>query len=391
MKLHGNYVVIVSAGKGTRAKQQNHKFSKQYELLNGKAVLWHAIRCFDCLEKIDGILVVIHADDIDQYKNVTDDQFKKLLPYVIGGDSRQISVFNGLQALESYKPKTVLIHDAARPFCSTSLIERLVDGSKKTDALIPTLSVVDTLKSVVDGIVKETIPRDAFFLAQTPQCFLFDNILEAHRAAAVETSINFTDDASIAEWHGMDVTCIEGEESNFKITTAEDFHRGESLLDKPLQIRVGQGFDVHAFTEGTEIYLCGVKLDFEKSLAGHSDADVGLHAITDALFGALADGDIGTHFPPGDPQWADADSSIFLKYACERLRERSGIISNVDVTLICEAPKIGPHAHAMRTSIADILSIDIEQVSVKATTTERLGFPGRGEGIAALATATIQL
>ncbi len=235
----------------------------------------------------------------------------------------------------------------------------------------------------------KTVDRSNLWRAQTPQCFKFETIYNAHKAATHAPEIEFTDDCSIAEWHSATIDILIGEERNIKITTSEDFKRGEHYLNDMMDVRVGHGFDVHAFEDGDEIILCGVSLPFDKKLKGHSDADVGLHALTDAIYGALGAGDIGTHFPPSDEQWRGASSDVFLKAACYLTEQKGARISNVDVTLICEEPKIGPHSHKMRESISKIIGLDVERVSVKATTTERLGFTGRGEGISALATATL--
>lgn len=390
---NGTYVLVVAGGRGSRAKRSNDALPKQYVSLNGKSILEHVLTKFQAMDVVDGILTVIHPDDIDIYESVSKTVGPKMLPYALGGDTRQASVLNGLIALEGLTDitdvKHVLIHDGARPCFSDEMIDRVVKQLDHSEAVLPALAVSDTLKRVKDGVVTETVDRQELWRAQTPQSFNFQKILLAHKAAEVSDHASFTDDCSIAEWYGMDIDIVLGEERNIKITTVDDFERGEHYLSNDIDVRVGQGFDVHCFEAGDEVILCGVAIPFEKKLKGHSDADVGLHALTDALYGAIGEGDIGTHFPPSDEQWKGAASDIFLKAAAELVRSKGARISNVDVTLICEAPKIGPHSVAMREAIAGMIGIDVSRVSVKATTTEKLGFNGRGEGISALASATV--
>jgi 2-C-methyl-D-erythritol 4-phosphate cytidylyltransferase / 2-C-methyl-D-erythritol 2,4-cyclodiphosphate synthase len=310
-----------------------------------------------------------------------------------GGATRQASVHAGLEALASQKPDVVLIHDAARPFVSAALITRAIDAAGRTGAAVPAIPVTDTIKLIGEsGDVEATPERARLRIAQTPQAFRFDAILEAHRRAAREARNDFTDDAALAEWAGLTVTTFEGDPANMKLTTPEDFIREEARLAAMLgDVRTGSGYDVHAFGEGDHLMICGVRVPHTKGFLAHSDGDVGLHALVDAILGALADGDIGSHFPPSDPKWKGAASDQFLKYALDRVATRGGRVAHLDVTLICERPKIGPHRDAMRARIAEIAGLSLSRVAVKATTSERLGFTGREEGIAALASATIRL
>lgn len=407
----GVYGLIVAAGRGTRAQRDNQPFPKQYVHLDGQAILTHILSKMSDDSRIDGILTVIHPDDTEAYEVASAGIGSKLLPPVFGADTRQGSVYNGLLALSEYAPEYVLIHDGARPCFSADLIGRIIEGLREHKVVLPALPVSDTIKKVNHGVVVNTVDRADLWAAQTPQSFAFTQIFEAHQAAQVlhheraaykteagtETGntegVMFTDDASIAEWFGLDVHIIMGEERNIKITTIADFERGESYLssekDIMVDVRVGHGFDVHAFEEGDAVILCGVSIPFDKKLKGHSDADVGFHALTDAIYGALCDGDIGTHFPPSDAKWAGANSDIFLRHAAMLVQERGGRLTHLDVTLICEAPKIGPHCAVMKDMIAGVTGLDPDRISVKATTTERLGFNGRGEGISAMATATV--
>ena len=299
------------------------------------------------------------------------------------------SVRLGLEALAKHEPEIVLIHDAARPFVSAEVISRAIAAARAHGGALPVLPVTDTIKKVDDeGTILETLDRDTLRAAQTPQTFRFGPILDAHRAAAA-AHLTFTDDAGIAEWAGLPVHAVAGDANNRKLTLPEDFD-APAAPPPPHETRVGSGFDVHAFGPGDAVILGGVALPHDRALKGHSDADVVLHALTDAIFGTLADGDIGSHFPPSDPQWKGANSRIFLEHAVDRLDARGGALRHVDLTIMCERPKIGPHRDAIRVSIAEILGLAIGRVSVKATTTERLGFLGRGEGIAAMATVTVR-
>jgi len=344
---------------------------------------------------VDDVIVVIQPEDSGLYQAASQSFSSRLRPPVAGGAERQDSVRSGLEALAASPPDRVLIHDAARPFVDPALITRVIASLDAHSAALPCLPVTDTLTVAKDGRVTGTLPRDGLWRAQTPQGFRFDAILAAHRAAANEANA-FTDDAGIAQWFGLDVALVEGSEANRKLTSAEDIAGADELLRLRAQQalgtqRVATGYDVHAFGPGDAVILCGVRIPHDKKLIGHSDADVGMHALTDALLGTIADGDIGVHFPPSDARWRGAASELFLKDAAARLKARGGVIVHVDLTFICEGPRIGPHRDAMRAKLAECLGLDVGQVSIKATTNEGLGFIGRGEGIAAMATATVRL
>ncbi|MEM6497044.1 MAG: bifunctional 2-C-methyl-D-erythritol 4-phosphate cytidylyltransferase/2-C-methyl-D-erythritol 2,4-cyclodiphosphate synthase, partial [Pseudomonadota bacterium] len=343
---------------------------------------------------IDIIQVVIHPDDQDLYaQSVPSDP--KVPPPALGGETRQASVLGGLKALEKAQPANILIHDAARPFLTQSTIDQLLSALQTSKGAISALPVADTLKRQTNDqsvTIAETIDRSELWRALTPQAFDYQTILSAHQAASTMADRTFTDDASIAEAAGIAVALVEGDPHNFKITTPGDLALARQLVAaRPFEPRVGQGYDVHKFAEGSHVTLCGIDIPHTHRLDGHSDADVAMHALTDAILGAIGDGDIGQHFPPTDEQWRGAASDIFLKDAVARVAARQGRLSNVDVTIVCEAPKIGPHRETMRAELAKILGIDVARVGVKATTSERLGFTGRREGIAALATATVLL
>lgn len=312
------------------------------------------------------------------------------LPPVEGGATRQASVRAGLEALAPYAPDIVLVHDAARPFIPPATIPALLAALVGAEGAIPAIPLADTLKrrDEKSGLIAATVPRENLFRAQTPQAFHFSSLLRLHREAA---AANATDDASLLEVAGLAVALVPGAEDNIKITLPEDLPRAARALAATLFPRTGSGFDVHAFAPGRRLVLCGVEIPHEQGLAGHSDADVGIHALCDAIYGALAEGDIGRHFPPSEPAWRNADSACFLAHAAGRIAAHSGILANADVTLICERPKIAPHAPAMQARLAALLGASGSRISVKATTTERLGFTGRGEGIAAQAIATILL
>jgi 2-C-methyl-D-erythritol 4-phosphate cytidylyltransferase / 2-C-methyl-D-erythritol 2,4-cyclodiphosphate synthase len=387
--------LIVAAGRGSRAAGGDGR-PKQYCPIGGIPILARAIAAFAAHPAVDDILVVIHPDDAAFYQATSQAHAGRLRKAVAGGARRQDSVRAGLEALASDAPSSVLIHDAARPFVSTELISRVIGSLDAHQAALPCLPVTDTLKWVARGQVVGTAERDQLWRAQTPQGFRFEAILAAHRAAAREPAREFTDDAGVAEWYGLDVALVEGSEDNRKLTTAEDLRIADELL-KPAgaradaTIRVAQGYDVHAFGAGDAVILCGVTIPHPKKLIGHSDADVGLHALTDALLGTIAEGDIGVHFPPSDARWRGVASEVFLKHAASLVKERGGTVVHADITLLCEAPRIGPYRDLMRSRIAEMLGIEISQVSIKATTNEGLGFIGRGEGIAAMATATVRL
>jgi 2-C-methyl-D-erythritol 4-phosphate cytidylyltransferase/2-C-methyl-D-erythritol 2,4-cyclodiphosphate synthase len=376
--------LIVAAGRGTRAGEG---LPKQYRPVGGVPILARTLSAFCGHPGIDSVLAVIHPDDRAHYERCTGD-LPKLLPPVAGSTTRQASVLAGLEALADVDPSHVLIHDGARPFAAPGVIDQVVAGLKHHDGVLPSLAVTDTLRMQVDGVAGETVDRSNLVRAQTPQGFAYKAILDAHRAHQSE---EFTDDVALALKAGIQTQLVDGSEDNFKVTTPEDFDRAERFLSASSETRSGSGYDVHRFTDGNHLTLCGVSLPHTHSLLGHSDADVGLHAITDALLGAIGAGDIGDHFPPTDPQWKGAPSRVFLAHAASLLAEQNGRVSNVDVTLICETPKIGPHREAMRTAIAEIVGVSADRVSVKATTTEGLGFTGRGEGIAAQALVTVAL
>ncbi len=383
--------VIVAAGRGSRATTATSG-PKQYEQLASQSILQRSLQPFLEHPGISSVLVVIHPDDRPLYDAAVS-RHSKLLDPVFGGATRQDSVFLGLQALEERKPDQVMIHDAARPFLSISTIDNLLDALKANTGAISALTVSDTLKRQSDEAIPTitaTVDRSSLWRALTPQAFDFAKILNAHVLANANSGQTYTDDASIAEAAGMKVALVEGDPQNFKITTPGDLALAEQLLAARVpEPRVGQGYDVHRFAEGTYVTLCGVDIPHSHRLDGHSDADVAMHALTDAILGAIGDGDIGQHFPPSDEQWRGAASEIFLKDAVQRVASIGARISNVDVTIVCEQPKVGPHRDAMRTRLAELLGIEIARVGVKATTSERLGFTGRSEGIAAMATATI--
>ena len=378
--------IVVAAGRGIRA---GGDLPKQYREIAGEPVLRRSLRLFAQNPRIDAVQPVIHPHDHRLFAEAAD-QLAVLRP-VHGGATRQASVRAGLEALASNGPDIVLVHDAARPFASPALLARAIDAVANADGAVPGIPLSDTVKAVdAQGSVVETLDRARLRIVQTPQAFRYRALLDAHRRAAEQGRDGFSDDAALAEWAGLKVSVFEGEPGNIKLTRAEDFARVESV-NVPTDLRTGTGFDVHAFGEGDHVMLGGVKISHGRGVIGHSDADVALHALTDAVLGALADGDIGVHFPPSAPQWRGASSDRFLKFAAERVRERGGRINHLDVTIVCEAPHIGPHRDAMRSLIAEIAGITRDRVGLKATTSEKLGFTGRGEGIAAFATATIQL
>jgi 2-C-methyl-D-erythritol 4-phosphate cytidylyltransferase/2-C-methyl-D-erythritol 2,4-cyclodiphosphate synthase len=378
------YALVVAAGQGTRFGGSR---PKQYLPLGGAAILRHAVAALGEHKRIANVLVAIRPED----RALFDSSVAGLtvLPPVAGGQTRQDSVRLGLEALAAYSPHRVLVHDGARPFPDQQLVDRVLDGLDKAAAAIPCLPLRDTIKRCEGGTIRETIDRSALWRAQTPQGFHFDAILAAHRAAIGR---ELTDDAAVAEAAGLVPLIVDGSEDNLKVTTPEDLAAAERLIAaRQGDIRVGQGFDVHPFAPGDHLWICGVRVQHGMSLAGHSDADVGLHALTDAVLGAIGAGDIGMHFPPSDPRWRGAASDQFLSHAADLVLGRGGAIAAVDVTVICERPKIAPYRAAMVERIAAILGITPDRVSVKATTTEKLGFTGRAEGIAAQAVATVRL
>ena len=387
-KLQRTAAILVAAGRGLRAGSGG---PKQYRTIGGQTVIFRAMQAFCQHPDIFAVQPVVSPDDTALFNDAV--ASLRHAPPANGGATRQASVHAGLEALVAEKPDIVLIHDAARPFVTSAVISRAIEAAGRTGAAVPAIPVTDTIKLVGDaGDVEGTPERARLRIAQTPQAFRYDVILEAHRRAARENRSDFTDDAALAEWAGLTVATFEGDAANMKLTTPEDFVREEARLGAMLgEIRTGTGYDVHAFGEGDHVMLCGVRVPHNKGFLAHSDGDVGLHALVDAILGALADGDIGSHFPPSDPKWKGASSDRFLKYAVERVTARGGRVANLEVTMICERPKIGPLRDSMRAKIAEISGVNISRIAVKATTSERLGFTGREEGIAATASATIRL
>ncbi|OSQ30958.1 bifunctional 2-C-methyl-D-erythritol 4-phosphate cytidylyltransferase/2-C-methyl-D-erythritol 2,4-cyclodiphosphate synthase [Thalassospira sp. MCCC 1A03138] len=388
-------VVIVAAGSGSRF---GDPIPKQYHLLGAKTLLRHCIESFAKHVPSELIRVIYNPDHQDLYDNSVEGL--SLDAPVPGGVTRQQSVLNGLRSLENENPDHVLIHDAARPGISDDVIDRVISALAIYQGAIPTLPVLDTIKQTEStGIIRRTIPREQLHRAQTPQGFHFKTILDAHQQFEGH---EFTDDAALLEQLDLDVVCVEGAVSNDKITRPDDIGRARDWItpvpasekDSDMnheEFRAGTGFDVHRFAPGDHCILCGVKVPHSARLEGHSDADVGLHTLTDALLGAIGAGDIGQHFPPSDMKWKGAASDQFVLHAVNLIRERGGRIVNADITLICERPKIGPHTRAMREKVAEILGVEVDRVNVKATTTERLGFTGREEGIAAQAAVSVAL
>ncbi|MBX7145904.1 MAG: bifunctional 2-C-methyl-D-erythritol 4-phosphate cytidylyltransferase/2-C-methyl-D-erythritol 2,4-cyclodiphosphate synthase [Alphaproteobacteria bacterium] len=376
--------LIVAAGTSQRF---GTKIPKQYSLLNHKNLLRYSVETMMTHPLIDTVKIVIHPDHQDLYKKAV--KGLELPPPILGGHTRQESVFNGLKEIDPSSCHYVLIHDAARPFIDHQLITDLIEEVQKNKAVIPLIPATDTLKKIEsNGIIDQTLDRNLIGCAQTPQAFEYRIILEAHKKAC---HLSLTDDASIAEAANIKVYTIPGREENFKVTTLSDFKRAEAVINHSYEYRTGQGFDVHRFMPGDFITLCGVQIPYHQKLEGHSDADVGLHALTDALLATLSAGDIGHHFPPSDPQWKGADSTIFLKHASQLIYEKQGHIIHIDITIIAEAPKVGPHRLTMVNRLADLLQLSTDRISIKATTTEGLGFTGRKEGIAAQAIATVKL
>ena len=364
--------IIVAAGRGTRA---GGDIPKQWQDLKGRPVVAHALEGFAGFLRV----LVIHPEDSARAVGLGADLV------VHGGATRQDSVRAALEALAGRGVTQVLIHDGARPLVSRGLIDRVLAGLKAAPGAAPALAVTDALWTGEAGLVTGTRDRGGLYRAQTPQGFRFDAILAAHRAHPGGAA----DDVEVARAMGLDVLMVEGEEANLKLTWAGDFARARAMMGAGMDVRMGNGYDVHAFCEGDHVWLAGVKVPHGRGLLGHSDADVAMHALTDAIYGALSLGDIGRHFPPSDPQWKGAESSIFLAHAMQMARERGFRLGNCDVTIVCERPKIGPHAGAMQARLAEIMGVEETRVSVKATTSERLGFTGREEGIAAIATAVL--
>ncbi|MCL4105406.1 UNVERIFIED_CONTAM: hypothetical protein GTU68_055537 [Idotea baltica] len=371
-------LILVAAGRGIRA---GGDIPKQWQPLAGRLVVSWAAAAFDDIKEITDRVLVIHSEDEVRADVLALQNFTA----VLGGDTRDASVRAGLAELQNRGVTHVLIHDAARPCVSYTVIQSVIDALAVTDGAAPALAVTDALWRGIDGQVTGTQDRAGLYRAQTPQGFAFEPILAAHQAAPEGAA----DDVEIARYAGLTVAIVPGDERNIKITGPADFARAEAYLEGQMDIRLGNGYDVHRFGAGDHVVLCGITIPHVRSLQGHSDADVGMHAVTDALYGALAEGDIGRHFPPSDPQWKGADSALFLDHAVALVAQKGYRISNIDCTLVCEFPKIGPHADAMIARMAEVMQIGPDRVSIKATTSERLGFTGREEGIAALATATL--
>ncbi|WP_319823780.1 bifunctional 2-C-methyl-D-erythritol 4-phosphate cytidylyltransferase/2-C-methyl-D-erythritol 2,4-cyclodiphosphate synthase [Thalassovita sp.] len=371
--------IIVAAGRGSRA---GGGLPKQWRQIAGRTVAEWSISAFRTHPAIGRIVLVYHPDDTLLAAPLLS------LPGVIGvhgADTRNGSVRNGLEALSANAPDLVMIHDVARPCTPAGVIQSVIDALADALGAAPALAVTDALWRGADGQVSGVQNREGLYRAQTPQGFRFAPLLAAHRAYVGDAA----DDVQVARAAGLTVRIVEGHADNLKITHPGDFDRAEKILRGQMDIRVGNGYDVHRFGTGDHVILCGVKIPHGRGLQGHSDADVGMHAVTDAIYGALAEGDIGRHFPPSDPQWKGAASEIFLKHAADLATSKGFTISNIDCTLVCEHPKIGPHAAAMQAEMARIMGLTADRVSIKATTSERLGFTGREEGIAAIATATL--
>jgi 2-C-methyl-D-erythritol 4-phosphate cytidylyltransferase/2-C-methyl-D-erythritol 2,4-cyclodiphosphate synthase len=378
------YALVVAAGQGSRF---GAPLPKQYLPLGRANILRHAVAALVEHPRVANVLVAIRPEDRALFDRSVSGL--AVMPPIMGGAARQDSVRLGLEALAAFRPHRVLIHDGARPFPDHQLVQRIIDALDKAAAAIPCLPLRDTIKRAEGGTIRETIDRSELWRAQTPQGFHFDAILAAHRAAIGR---ELTDDAAVAEAAGLTPAIVDGSEDNIKVTTQDDLAAAERLLAaRQGDIRIGQGFDVHPFVPGDHLWICGVRVPHGMSLAGHSDADVGLHALTDAVLGAIGAGDIGMHFPPSDPRWRGAASDQFLSHAADLVRARGGAVAAVDVTIICERPKIAPCRAAMVERVAAILGITPDRVSVKATTTEKLGFTGRAEGVAAQAVATVRL
>jgi 2-C-methyl-D-erythritol 4-phosphate cytidylyltransferase/2-C-methyl-D-erythritol 2,4-cyclodiphosphate synthase len=378
--------IVVAAGRGSRFGGET---PKQYLLLRGCPLLRHSLVSLGNHPAIRRIAVVIHPDDRALYDATVEGL--ELLPPVAGGASRQESVRNGLESLESAPPDRVLIHDGARPFVDHETIDALLAALEQHDGAIPALPVVDSLKQGAGQRITGEAEREGLWRAQTPQAFRYAAILAAHRAQAGNL---LTDDAAVARAQGCEVALVPGSEENIKVTDGKDLELAEKWLRARLpapEVRVGQGVDVHRFGPGDHVMLCGVRIEHDYGLVGHSDADVALHALCDAIFGALGAGDIGTHFPPSDPRWSGAGSDRFLSHAGTLVVKGGGRILHLDLTIICEEPRVGPHRQAMAERIGSIMGLGPGRISVKATTTEKLGFTGRGEGIAAQATATLEM
>lgn len=398
-----NAAIILAAGRGERIGSPENG-PKQYRSLGQHAVIFYTLKNFLESRLFSTIVLVIHEDDEKLCRDAIGEMVQDVT-IVHGGSTRQISTLHGLQALnglpEHLQPDYVYIHDGARPFVSQSLLERINEELLPDCGILPAVAVSDTLKRADNtGLVVETISRNHLYGAQTPQAFPFKTIFHAHENAARQGLTNFTDDCALAEWADLDIKIVAGNSDNFKITWPADLAIAKLRVTKEIMtnrtdqtlfpdVRTGNGYDVHSFEPGDGVTLCGVKIAYDRKLNGHSDADVALHALTDALLATRGAGDIGTHFPPSDPQWKGVSSDIFVRHAVSIIKKAGGHIANADITLIAEAPKVGPHREEMTKKLMDMLGISADRISIKATTNEKLGFVGRKEGIAAIATATV--
>jgi len=381
--------VIVAAGSGLRAGGEK---PKQYQLLGDKPVLRHTLEAFITHPLIAKVITVIGEGHDALFHEAS--MGLDLAAPVTGGASRQESCRLGIEACVNDSPDAVLIHDAARPFISHNVITAVIEKLRDAAAVIPALAVADTIKQARDGIIGKTLDRSALFYVQTPQGFHFDKIRAAYRNAVEKKLSALTDDASVAEASGIAVHIVPGDEKNHKLTTMEDIRKANRDLGERTQlndVRVGSGMDFHVFEKGKSVWLCGVEIPHTHKLKGHSDADVALHALTDAILGTIGEGDIGTHFPPSDPQWKNARSKIFVAKARQLLEAKGGVIANVDITILAETPKVSPHLAAMKAALSEMLGITLDRIAIKATTTEKMGAIGRKEGMAAMATATVRL
>lgn len=383
--------VIVAGGSGLRAGGET---PKQYQLIGGKPVIWWTLKAFADHPEIAHVQVVVGEGQEQEFATAIEGL--QLPPHVIGGATRQDSCRIGVEACSKAAPQKILIHDAARPFISAELISEVIARLNHVDAVIPGLRIAETLKFAPDGTIRKTIDRSNIWLAQTPQGFTYNKILEAHRKAAREQTAGLTDDASVAEQAGVVVQMILGQTENVKLTTAKDIEQANHRLNQSkhfdsYEIRIGQGIDFHVFAPGRSLWLCGVEIPHTQKLKGHSDADVALHALTDAILGAIGEGDIGTHFPPTDPQWKNAASKMFVQKALTLLGQRGGTLINVDLTILAEGPKVSPHLAVMKASLSTLLKIAPDRIAIKATTTEKMGALGRKEGMAATAIASVKM
>ena len=384
--------VIVAGGSGLRA---GGGLPKQYQLVGGKPIIRWTLEAFLNHPLISRVQTVIGIGHEAMFAEATHGLTALLAP-VSGGGSRQDSCRAGIEACAAFAPSKILIHDAARPFLSPELISNVITELDHAPAVIPGLPVADTMKYAPSGMIERTVDRASLWFVQTPQGFRYEQILSAHRRALADGKVSFTDDAAVAEYAGMKVQIVAGEQKNRKLTTTHDIveadreHSSNSFENLP-DVRMGQGIDFHVFEKGSHVNLCGVQIPHTYKLKGHSDADVALHAVTDAILGAIGEADIGQHFPPSDKQWKGAASSIFVAKAMELLRARGGLLAHVDITILAEAPRIGPHLAEMKASLQNLLGIAGDRIAIKATTTERMGAIGRKEGMSASAIATVRL